>query len=418
MPNLYAWSTDPDSNDRIDPPIDWQEGESPAKVNDSGRAMMATVARWARDMTGRLTAGGITAYALTLNQDIADYSQHFEVAFFVGNQNTGPATLSVNGLAAKRLLRRHTRELGPGDLTPFVLYRAVYIGGLDVYLIVSPEIAAPGTIRLQAGPDADPGWLPCDGRAVSRSNYAALLSRIGINFGGGDNATTFNVPDLRGRTPFGADAGANRLTGAGGLGGDLGNFGGVEAVTLSQDQMPSHSHTGTAKSGGGTDGGSTGSAGDHDHGGQVGAAGSHSHGVTVDSGGAHTHSGIANTAGGEARKFAFISGGGTIQGGVQQYVADINASGVFPGGANERQTSGDPGHQHSVTIEQGGAHAHTGSVSQAGEHQHSIASSGGHTHTLPAAAAHTHPLEIENAGSSQAHGNIPPGLVLQFVIKT
>lgn len=415
MTNVQAWSTDPDSNDTIDPPIFWQEGQSPGSVNNSARAMMAAVACLLRDTNGSLSASGTNAYVLAFNQTIGDLSRPFEVAFFVSSENTtGSPTLSVNGTQACLILRRFGLGLGPGDLTPDTLYRALYVPRLGAYVLISPEIAGPGTIRPQAGPFVEPGWLPCDGRTLSRSTYDALFFRIGGFYGADDAANTFNLPDLRGRTLFGVDGGANRLTGAGGLGGGLGSNGGSETVALTPGQMPSHSHTGTAQAGGGTDGGTTGPAGDHDHGGQVGAAGAHGHGITINSGGAHSHSGTANTAGGEARKFSFAAGGLT-PGGAAQYVADINAENVFE---NPRQTSGDPGHQHNVSIPSGGEHAHTGSVTPASDHQHGISGSGTHTHTLPAAAAHTHLLAIDSTGGGQAHGNIPPGLVIQFVIKT
>jgi hypothetical protein len=42
------------------------------------------------------------------------------------------------------------------------------------------------------------GWLLCDGREISRSNYPNLYVAIGTAWGYGDNATTFNLPDLRG----------------------------------------------------------------------------------------------------------------------------------------------------------------------------------------------------------------------------
>jgi hypothetical protein len=42
------------------------------------------------------------------------------------------------------------------------------------------------------------GWLLCDGADVSRSQYANLYATIGTVWGYGDNATTFNLPDLRG----------------------------------------------------------------------------------------------------------------------------------------------------------------------------------------------------------------------------
>lgn len=415
MTNVYAWSTDADSNDTVDPPIFWQEGQSPATVNNSARAMMAAVASLIRDGNGSLTASGTNSYGLTTNQTIGDLSRPFEVSFFVNSENTsGIATLSVNGTQACPILRRLRRVLGPGDLTPDVLYRALYVPRFSAYLLISPEIVGAGTIRLQAGPFVEPGWLPCDGRTLSRATYGELFNRIGGFYGADDGANTFNLPDFRGRAPFGVDAGANRLTGAGGVGGNLGDKGGSDAITLSPGQMPSHSHGGTAQSGGATDASTTGPAGDHNHGGQVGAAGNHSHGVTIDQGGSHSHSGTANTAGGEARRFSFTAGGLT-PGGQAQYVADINAGDVFE---NKRVTSTDPGHVHSVTIPPGGDHTHTASTAQAGEHQHSISGSGTHTHTLPAAAAHTHTLAIDSAGGGGAHSNMPPALVVQFVIKT
>lgn len=52
---------------------------------------------------------------------------------------------------------------------------------------------------LMLGPVATmPGYILCDGRAVSRTQYAALFAAIGTNFGAGDGSNTFNVPDYRG----------------------------------------------------------------------------------------------------------------------------------------------------------------------------------------------------------------------------
>ena len=57
-----------------------------------------------------------------------------------------------------------------------------------------------GMIAPFAGPaDKVPaGWLLCDGKAVSRTEYQNLYNAIGIAWGKGDGSTTFNLPDLRG----------------------------------------------------------------------------------------------------------------------------------------------------------------------------------------------------------------------------
>lgn len=57
-----------------------------------------------------------------------------------------------------------------------------------------------GMIAPFAGPaDKIPaGWLLCDGREVSRSEYVNLYNAIGIAWGAGNGSSTFNLPDLRG----------------------------------------------------------------------------------------------------------------------------------------------------------------------------------------------------------------------------
>ena len=67
-----------------------------------------------------------------------------------------------------------------------------------------------GTILPFGGATAPAGWLICDGSAVNRTSYAALFQAIATAWGYGDNSTTFNLPDMRGRFPRGRDGGAAR----------------------------------------------------------------------------------------------------------------------------------------------------------------------------------------------------------------
>ncbi len=52
------------------------------------------------------------------------------------------------------------------------------------------------------------GWLSCNGSIVSRVQYSNLFNVIGTNFGNGDGNTTFQLPDLQGRTAIGMGSGA------------------------------------------------------------------------------------------------------------------------------------------------------------------------------------------------------------------
>jgi microcystin-dependent protein len=92
-----------------------------------------------------------------------------------------------------------------------------------------------GEIRLFAGNFAPAGWAPCDGRLLAVDDYEALFALIGTTYGG-DGQATFALPDLRGRVPVhqGQAVGLSNWV--------VGETRGVETVTLTTAQLPSHSH--------------------------------------------------------------------------------------------------------------------------------------------------------------------------------
>jgi microcystin-dependent protein len=102
-----------------------------------------------------------------------------------------------------------------------------------------------GEIRMFAGNFAPAGWALCNGQLQSISQNAALFSLIGTTYGG-DGQTTFGLPELRGRVPVHQGTGpglSNRV---------IGQRAGEESVTLTQNQIPAHSHTALADSNAGT----------------------------------------------------------------------------------------------------------------------------------------------------------------------
>lgn len=58
-----------------------------------------------------------------------------------------------------------------------------------------------------SGSSIPAGWLYCDGSAVSRTTYVALFAAISTTWGVGDGSTTFNLPDMRGRSAIGDGTG-------------------------------------------------------------------------------------------------------------------------------------------------------------------------------------------------------------------
>lgn len=94
----------------------------------------------------------------------------------------------------------------------------------------------PGDIKFIGHAAIPSGWLACDGAAVSRATYGNLFSKVGTTWGAGDGSTTFNLPDMRGRSPIGSGTG-------GGLSArSVGQVGGAEVHALSSGEMPSHDH--------------------------------------------------------------------------------------------------------------------------------------------------------------------------------
>ncbi len=87
-----------------------------------------------------------------------------------------------------------------------------------------------GEIRIFAGNFAPAGWLFCEGQLLPIAENETLFQLIGTTYGG-DGQVTFALPDFRGRLPVHQGAG---LT--------LAQAGGQETVTLTAQQIPSHSH--------------------------------------------------------------------------------------------------------------------------------------------------------------------------------
>ena len=87
-----------------------------------------------------------------------------------------------------------------------------------------------GEIRMFAGNFAPAGWQLCEGQLLPISENETLFQLIGTTYGG-DGQSTFALPDLRGRVPVHQGSGMI-----------LAESGGVETVTLTVNQIPSHGH--------------------------------------------------------------------------------------------------------------------------------------------------------------------------------
>ena len=87
-----------------------------------------------------------------------------------------------------------------------------------------------GEIRMFAGSFAPAGWMFCEGQELWIAENDTLYWLLGTTYGG-DNESTFALPDLRGRLPLHH---GNDFV--------LAETGGAEEITLTVNQIPAHTH--------------------------------------------------------------------------------------------------------------------------------------------------------------------------------
>ena len=98
-----------------------------------------------------------------------------------------------------------------------------------------------GEIRMVGFNFAPVGWALCNGALLPISEYETLFNLIGTTYGG-DGQSTFAVPNLAGRVPLHMGTGNGLSTRI------IGELSGTELVTVTNNQMPLHSHVPQAQS--------------------------------------------------------------------------------------------------------------------------------------------------------------------------
>jgi microcystin-dependent protein len=277
---FWNWSKTAANNATADPTVNWPEGQSPSSVNDSARAMMSVLAQFRDDTSGLLaTAGSSTAYTVTTNQGLAATPNDGQLIAITPNVTNGAGvTLQADAGGTFPIQTAPGVAVPAATLiagTPYTLkYSASAVAWItqNFYSVGSPGVIPVGGMIPYGGTTAPSSAFALPfGQAISRTTFSALFTVFSTTFGVGDGATTFNIPDLRGRSPFGVD-----------------NMGGVAAGRIGSVVTDTGTVVGTTL-------GSAGGSATHTQ--VAGEVGAHNHAIT-DPGHLHVVKGASVGAGG------------------------------------------------------------------------------------------------------------------------
>jgi hypothetical protein len=187
-----VWSRTAATNATADSAVNWAEGQAPSSVNDSARAMMASVAMWIADSGsgGNTTGGTSTAYTLTSKQGFASLTamdgRRFTVFFHTACGAT--PTLAVDGLTAKTIKNTAYVALAANDIATNASYDMFYDNSNNAFVMIGKGAGtgfAAGTTMIFAQTAAPTGWT----KSALNDDHALRLT-TGTASTGGSTAFT------------------------------------------------------------------------------------------------------------------------------------------------------------------------------------------------------------------------------------
>lgn len=206
---VTSWSTSPSSNNAA-PPNGWPEGMAAAAVNDTARQQMADLVREFQVNAVRVLASvaGTNTITGSMTPDLTSYSNGMMVIFTPANNTSGAATINIDSLGAKSIVKGDGTALESGDLqastTHFLLYDGtnfVCLNPLSLNLVngtFTGTLSVTGALTLNGSLTTDnttadePGYKGLPPNAQTGGNYTCVLSDAGKSIQCG--AFTYTIP--------------------------------------------------------------------------------------------------------------------------------------------------------------------------------------------------------------------------------
>lgn len=265
---ISQWSTSPANNASGVNNINWSEGQAPSTVNNSSRQEMTDIADWYRNDAEWIDRNDTIAFSsgtkvIFTGQDVTGlYSVNRRIRTvsstpgtlhgrITASSTSGSDTLVTIAFDSTAVLSNEAIS----DVSIGIIKNSTASSSLDAENISRiGQFGMPtGSLMPFGSTTAPTGFALCNGQALNRATEAALFAVISTTYGS-SSTSTFTVPDLRGRLPFGLDnmggsaAGRITSTAADTLGGTLGNekettvgsvSGSVTSTVLTEANLPS-----------------------------------------------------------------------------------------------------------------------------------------------------------------------------------
>lgn len=180
-------------------------------VPNSGRTSLAL--GFPPECSKSIADGGVPPYGQDVNgilrqitANLEWYSRGGQFAWDASRSYDTPAIVFYNG--AFYMALKSSANQTPSANSDYWRKVLDYTDFSTIQTQIESQItgALTGTIQWFACDAGQQGseYLICDGRAVSRTDYARLFAKIGTKYGAGNGSGTFNLPNLVGRVAWGA----------------------------------------------------------------------------------------------------------------------------------------------------------------------------------------------------------------------